>query len=316
MRPWFLLVVLLSAPLAGCLEGPRVSGVQDGEEGPLVLPVWAVGDWWLYTFVTPEFGEDSARLVVAEGLDDDAVWLLGISSEREALRHAVLNHNPFLGRVTMDALSVYENGEPQPVFAFPMSSGDAWSFTLLGQEWSASVASSSTTSARVVAFSEDGHALDYVFDGNAGFLRSLTWVDDDGEERLRMGLMDAGGGYEGDVHFLRATDLYAEVFQNSDVEVRDTFLDSGHPSGVGFDVLVWYIDASIAGGGSGSLVLKDHTSGTALSRAWGSGSTERGAVGSIPSASGEYQLISHVQGGGSSVELRVAGAIVQQWSLS
>ena len=48
-----------------------------------------------------------------------ATGMVGISSEKEAQRHAVVNHNPFLGRVTFDQLSVYENGEPQRVFNFP-----------------------------------------------------------------------------------------------------------------------------------------------------------------------------------------------------
>ncbi|HII18060.1 MAG TPA: hypothetical protein HA311_01740, partial [Candidatus Poseidoniaceae archaeon] len=45
------------------------------------------------------------------------------------------------------------------------------------------------------------------------------------------------------------------------------------------------------------------------------GSVERGAVGSIPSVSGEYQLTATVQGGGSQVEIRLAGAITQSWTL-
>ena len=73
--------------------------------------------------------------MVADVREDDGLFMLGISSEGEAQRHAVINHNPFLGRVTMDGLSVYENGEPQPVFNFPWDEGDTWSFTLLGQDW-------------------------------------------------------------------------------------------------------------------------------------------------------------------------------------
>ena len=53
------------------------------------------------------------------------------------MRHAVVNHNPFLGRVTMDALSVYENGEAQRVFSFPFERDDTWTFTLFAQDWTA-----------------------------------------------------------------------------------------------------------------------------------------------------------------------------------
>ena len=51
------------------------------------LPIWEIGDQWMYTFVTPQFGEDSARLVVAEIDDKEQQYVLGISSEREAQRH-------------------------------------------------------------------------------------------------------------------------------------------------------------------------------------------------------------------------------------
>ena len=49
-------------------------------------------------FETAQFGEDTARLVVADVQDDEGLYMLGISSEREAQRHAVVNHNPFLGQ--------------------------------------------------------------------------------------------------------------------------------------------------------------------------------------------------------------------------
>ncbi|MEC8266902.1 MAG: hypothetical protein VXZ95_05355, partial [Candidatus Thermoplasmatota archaeon] len=133
MRAAMLVALLLLPALAGCLEGPRTPSEIEAEEG-LIAPPWEVGDWWLYTFVTPEFGEDSARLVVADEDPVDGQWMLGISSEREAMRHAVVNHNPFLGRVTMDALSVYENGEAQRVFSFPFERDDTWSFTLFAQD--------------------------------------------------------------------------------------------------------------------------------------------------------------------------------------
>ena len=130
--------LMLSLSMAGCLEGPTVDsdGLGNTTEDELRLPVWEIGHQWLYTFITPEFGEDSARLVVADVRTDDGLFMLGISSEGEAQRHAVINHNPFLGRVTMDGLSVYENGEPQAVFDFPWAVGNTWQFRLLGQDLS------------------------------------------------------------------------------------------------------------------------------------------------------------------------------------
>ena len=136
MRALLITTVLLACTLSGCIN--TSTDISDEvAETEVNLPTWEVSDWWLYTFVTPEFGEDSARLVVSETVSEDGVYMLGISSEREAQRHAVVNHNPFLGRVTIDGLSVFENGEAQPVFNFPWNSGDNWEFTLLGQNWEA-----------------------------------------------------------------------------------------------------------------------------------------------------------------------------------
>ena len=113
---------------------------------------------------------------------------VGISSRTEAQRHAVINHNPFLGRMTIDGLSVYENGEPQSVFSFPWAVGDSWTFTLFGQEWTASTDSINNGNARVSATSAEGHELSYTFSGSKEFMEAFVWRDGDGVRQLRMDL--------------------------------------------------------------------------------------------------------------------------------
>ena len=68
MRAYLLSLLMLTVSLAGCIndEGTGTSGIGDTTEDELALPNWQIGDQWLYTFITPEFGEDSARLVVAD----------------------------------------------------------------------------------------------------------------------------------------------------------------------------------------------------------------------------------------------------------
>ena len=100
--------------------------------------------------------------------------MLAISSEREAKRHAVLNHNPFLGRITHDNLSAYENGAPQSVLNFPLEVGKSWSFTLFGIDWNTEVIGLNNGKASLSATSTDGQTLTYSYDGWAGFLGSLT----------------------------------------------------------------------------------------------------------------------------------------------
>ncbi|MAK89581.1 MAG: hypothetical protein CL995_05370, partial [Euryarchaeota archaeon] len=147
--------LMLICIVSGCIETGDSGQSGETKDEDILLPEWKVGNNWLYTFITPQFGEDSARLVVAEIDNETGDYQVGISSEREAQRHAVINHNPFLGRMTIDGLSVYENGIPQQVFSFPWTVGDQWSFILFGQEWSATTVSINSGNARVSAESSE-----------------------------------------------------------------------------------------------------------------------------------------------------------------
>ena len=313
MRAVILALLVITGGLSGCL------GITDDEftyDTSLDTPGWEVGDWWLYTFVTPEFGEDSARLVIAEKDEANSNWMLAISSEREAQRHAVISHNPFLGRVTFDSLSVFENGDPQSVFNFPWNKGDTWKFTLFAEDWNAQTSFVNGDVATVNAQSNGGHTLNYWFDASRGFITSLEWIDDTGVKRLKMILNDNGRNHDGQVWFIRATDLKDELYESADGDIYDSFLDSGHPSGVDFDFLVWYLDVDISGGGgSGTLSLKDHAGATPLARAWGSNSRESGSIGTIPSNTGEYSLTITLNGQDSYIHLKVAGGIQTTWTL-
>ena len=182
MRAYVLSLLMMTVSLAGCITEGDLSSSDIGNttEDELALPDWQIGDQWLYTFITPEFGEDSARLVVADVRTDDGLFMLGISSEGEAQRHAVINHNPFLGRVTMDGLSVYENGEPQAVFNFPWAVGNSWEFRLLGQDWTATTDNIYNGEVTVSATSTEDHELSYVFSGRQGFIKSILWTDSEG----------------------------------------------------------------------------------------------------------------------------------------
>ncbi|HJM20264.1 MAG TPA: hypothetical protein QF802_07395, partial [Candidatus Thalassarchaeaceae archaeon] len=111
-----LVLLLIATSFAGCLGGGDDDD-SNSEDEPFNVPTWEIGDWWLYTFTTPEFSDDTARLVVAENdTEEGTAYNLAISNHVEARRHAALNHNPFLGRITHGNLSAYENGIPQPVF--------------------------------------------------------------------------------------------------------------------------------------------------------------------------------------------------------
>lgn len=314
MRAYAVMLLLLSAMLAGCTENTSTSmGTTEKED--LELPVWDVGDSWVFTFTTPQFGQDTARLVVVELDDGEGNYVVGISSEREAQRHAVINHNPFLGRMNQQSLGVYEQGEVQQVFSFPWEKDTTWSFNLFGQSWTSEVKSIYNKEIDVEATSAEGHKITYTFDANIEFLSAFEWTNDEGISQLSMVVGEVRSGYSGDVFFYRARDLLDSTYESTDQEIYDSFFDSGHPDGSEWNVLVWYIDAEIANGGQGNLAMKDRTGATPLLRAWGSGATEKGAIGTIPSNTGEYTLTVQLRGSDSNLHLKVAGALSFQWSL-
>ncbi len=305
---------MLLALLAGCVED-NTTYMGTTEDGDLLLPSWEVGDSWVFTFTTPQFGQDTARLVVAEEDDGEGNYIVGISSEREAQRHAVINHNPFLGRINQQTLGVYEQGEVQSVFSFPWEYDTTWSFSLFGEDWTSEVVSIYDKEIRVEATSSSGHVLKYTFSSTIQFLTTFEWVNDEGESQLKMVVSEVKSGYNGDIFFYRARDLLDSTYDSNDQDVYDSFFDSGHPDGSEWDVLVWYIDARISNGGQGSLAMKDRTGASPLLRAWGSGATEQGAIGTIPSITGEYTLTVQLRGAESNLHLRVAGALSFHWTL-
>ena len=317
-----LTMLLLMASIAGC-AGLTDSGGSGGSDHTIDVPTWHIGDWWLYTFSTPEYTDDTARLVVASDSEEDGTaYMLAISSIGEARRHAVLNHNPFLGRITHDNLSAYENGIPQPVLTFPISEGDSWTFSLFTNDWTTTALDVGSKHATMSAQAADGARLDYTFNTDIGFFSSFIWTDAEGIEQLRMmlatnGHTEDGEGHNGEVFFIRGGDLYSDTWENAgtDFEIRDTFLVSDHPSDGEWDEMVYYLDAACGSGGSSiSLTLRDHTSVSALQRTWGPGAEEYGTLGTIPYPSEEYTLTLTFTGD-SDLRLIIAGAITYSWTL-
>jgi hypothetical protein len=306
---------MLTCFLAGCIETGGSGGTSSSND--IQSPDWEIGDWWLYTFSTPDYSDDTARLVVASDSEEGGTaYMLAISSVGEARRHAVLNHNPFLGRITHDNLSTFENGIPQPVLNFPLSRGASWEFGLFSIDWTADIISISGGVAIISADSSDGSTLDYVYDSNARFFKSFIWTDSSGVVQLRMMLADEGASHSGDVYFVRGGDLYSNIWDSgTDFEFQDSFFVSDHPNDGEWDEMIYFLDASCGGGSSSiTLTLRDHGSISALERVWGPGASESGTLGTIPYPSEEYTLTATFTGE-NYLRLIFAGGITQSWSL-
>ena len=307
-------IAFLSIALQGCVGA--TGGILGGGD-EIEVPEWETGDWWLFTFSTPDFFDDSAKLVVAtvDQEEGGTAYMLGISSEEEARRHAVLNHNPFLGRISHSNLGVFENGVEQAVLSFPLSE-KTWSFTLFEKDWTAS-ANIEGKKAYVKATSADGGSLTFAYDDDIKFITSFVRVDSDGAELLRISLAQSGSDHQGEVHFIRGRDLLDREYENNGPsgDVEDSFLVQDHPNDGSWDEMIYLIDASSGAGGSSiSLTLRDHTSASVLERFWGPGASESGTLGTIPSPSGEYTLTASFTGQ-TELDVMIAGGIGFSWSI-
>ena len=194
-----LAITVASSAVSGCLGGMDSASSSDSQI--VEAPQWMVGQWWMYVFSTPEYGDTTTTLIVTEtDAEEGTAYMLGISSQDEARKHAVLNFNPFLGRITHDNLSVFESGDARQVFVFPLEKGNEWNFSLFGHDtWQAEVLDVSSGIAMVSAFSQSGGTITYAFNAAFGFLSNFIWEDADGTIRMQMtSASKQGENFEGD----------------------------------------------------------------------------------------------------------------------
>ncbi|HID73628.1 MAG TPA: hypothetical protein EYP43_01105 [Thermoplasmata archaeon] len=253
-------------------------------------------------------------------------WLVGASTVTDARLHGVLNFNPMLGRIRLTDLAVYEKGKPQPILRFPLTKGDAWTFSLFDVEtWEARVTSvrdqdvlgEATRIAYIEAEGSDGARLEYQFDSRAGWLRSLVYWTPDGEMSITMTLVSYGTGWEGRVYFVRGRDLYDGSYESTlatpIADVFDTFVDQGHPKYGDFTYLIYFTNYDISGDGEGAWILRDHT-GTSQASSFYDPNTAGTELGTAPSVSGNWTLSLELTGN-SYFRIRVAGGIEYSWKV-
>ena len=209
-----MVILFFSTMLSGCTA--LENNTNSNSDNVIDVPTWEIGENWLYTFTTPEYSDDTAKLVVASDNEEEGTaYMLTISSLTEARRHAVLNHNPFLGRMTHSDLSTYENGVPQLVMDFPLELSKSWTYTLFDMEWNANVISIDQNIAVIQASSDEGSKLIYSYDAEIEFFRMFTWTDNENIEQLKMMFVEKGDIYSGDVYFVRGGDLYSNTWQSN-----------------------------------------------------------------------------------------------------
>lgn len=303
-----------------------VEYINDGSvPDEISAPSWEAGKFWTYSFKTPEIEDVISRIVVAS--DDGTDYQVGVASRIDAQRHAVLNYNPMLGRITLEDLSIYEKGIPQPLFSFPLEKNKEWSFSMFDiEEFNARIinvrsvdlpTSGKTVLVEIQASSSAGEKLTYSYDNSAKWVRSLIFEDSSGNILLDMTLVSYGKGFTGEVYFVRAVDLFDEEYISSrgspDIDFYNSFLDQGHPDWGPFDYLVYYYDVLTGDNSGGVVTVTDPASESTMKRAFGPNTFER-ALGTIPSESGEWK-VTVVISGESYLRLRIAGGIEYIWTV-
>jgi hypothetical protein len=299
-------VLLLLA--AGCL-GASPDGDDGDGAGAIAAPAWETGQWWTYAVVIPE-AEVVTTMVIGDV--DETDYHLGSSRLVDAQRHAVLNHNPALGRIRVADMALYEKNEPQLLLQFPLETGASWNFSLFGVErFDATITAVVDGRVTIVAESPSGDRLEYVYHRASGWLTSFVHSEAGGE-LLRMTLVEAGTGYSGEAWFCRGGDLYEGEFSGPDFEFYDTaFANDGHVRYGPWSYVVYWLEEDIRSG-SGELVLRDHD-GAQLTRVYAPGNSHQG-LGVVTGASGNWTLQVSLSGN-ADVRLVVAGAIEYGWTL-
>ena len=299
------ITILLGMTFSGCLG----NGLFSNNENSIRInsPLWIKGDFWEYSIKTQEL-EISTTMVVS--IDNDATdYYIGTGSLEDAKRHAVLNHNPAIGRVQMSNFAIYEKNIPQTLIDFPLEKDKTWTFGLYGKEqFNAIVTNVEENIANVIATSSDGTRIDYTFDKEARWLSNFTFVDSNGETILAMKLANYGKGFTGNSYFCRGGDLYDEQFTGPDFSLYDTiYINEGHERYGDWDYITYFLDANIGSSGSGELVLRDHLETDILVKTLSPG-TKINEMGTVGGSSGNWTFEISLSGD-AEVRMRIAGVI-------
>jgi hypothetical protein len=303
-------VILLGTSFGGCL-GDRL--LSDDDSISISAPNWSKGHYWEYGIKTSDI-EISTSMIVA--VDDDSNdYYIGTASLIDAKRHAVLNHNPAIGRVQMSDLSVYENNVAQLLFNFPLEKNKDWSFSLYGKDgFAATVVDIQDDYADIVATNSDGARIEYNFDVDAKWINSFVFTESTGETILEMQLAKHGKDYTGNSYFCRGGDLYDEEFIGPDFGYYDTeFANEGHERYGPWDYVVYYLEAEIGSGSGGELILRDHESTDILVETFSPGNSKN-ELGTVMGTSGNWTLEISLSGN-ADVRIRIAGAIEYSYAV-
>ena len=62
--------------LSGCTA--LENNTNSNSDNVIDVPTWEIGENWLYTFTTPEYSDDTAKLVVASDSEEEGTAYLSL----------------------------------------------------------------------------------------------------------------------------------------------------------------------------------------------------------------------------------------------
>lgn len=309
--------VLGAALLAGYVELSEQSSIPD----EISAPTWIPGKYWKYSFKTPDIEDAISQMVVASEEEDN--YLVGVATLQDAQRHAVLNYNPMLGRITIEDLSIYEQGIPQPLFSFPLKKNKEWSFSLFKIEgFSAKVTSiknvdlpesGNTILVNIKATAPTGEKLIYSYDDSAKWINSLVFEDSSGIPQLEMTLVTHNKGFAGNVYFVRGYDIIGQLYNSPYSETYKSHIE-GHPEWGAFDSWIYHFEIKTEDNSGGALIIRDPITPQGGTERSFSSNTYESSLGIIACNSDELSLTITLYGE-AYMHLRIAGGIEYVWNV-
>ena len=168
-------------------------------------PTWEISDYWQYSIETEHFPDTESFMVCYDIVDEN--YMIGVEERQQALIHSLFNVNPMLGRISIDNLAVYENGEPKNMYQFPLTHNKNWQVNMFNHELMAKAKfnpniitnQGKLPGFEITAKADNGFIVIYNYVPEVMWFTTFTVINEDGTIVYNLELIDHGTGFQGTV---------------------------------------------------------------------------------------------------------------------
>jgi hypothetical protein len=191
------LALVTAMMVAGCTGADADIDGTDPSRDPasfvgLSAPTWQLGDHWTYSF---SFGGQARFIVTGEEGTD---WILDTDDKDFAFFHQAIEEVSTLGRVAKTDLSGTQGNDRVKYFDWPLQDGKTWSMTWDGETFQVTAHQQSETRFLMEAVQDGTVRRTYVYDDTVRWLRTVTFLDEDGNMAGEGTLQSSGRNHTGD----------------------------------------------------------------------------------------------------------------------